>query len=48
MLADLIWLSDDQWMVINPFMPLNQPGPERRDDRMILSGILHVLTTRRR
>jgi transposase len=31
--------------VIEPFMPKNQPGPERKDDRMILSGILHVLTS---
>ena len=25
-------------------MPKNQPGPERDDDRRIISGILHVLT----
>ena len=24
-------------------MPQNQPGPERKDDRRIISGILHVL-----
>ena len=43
-MADLFWLSDEQWAVIEPFMPRNQPGPERQDDRRIISGILHVLT----
>jgi hypothetical protein len=28
-----------------PFMPRNQPGRERVDDRHIISGILHVLTS---
>src|SRR3954469_26040963 len=44
-MADLFWLSDAQWAVIEPFLPRNQPGPERKDDRMIISGILHVLTS---
>ncbi len=26
-------------------MPVNQPGAERKDDRMILPGMLHVLTS---
>ena len=43
-MADLFWLSDAQWAVIEPFMPRNQPGPERKDDRQIISGILHVIT----
>ena len=43
-MADLFWLSDEQWAVIEPFMPRNQPGPERKDDRRIISGILHVIT----
>jgi transposase len=44
-MADLFWLSDEQWAVIEPFMPKDQPGPERKDDRQIISGILHVLTS---
>lgn len=44
-MADLFWLSDAQWAAIAPFMPRNQPGPERQDDRRIISGILHVLTS---
>src|SRR5215213_9206399 len=27
------WLSDSQWAVIEPFMPRNQPGARRVDDR---------------
>src|SRR3978361_2082378 len=44
-MADLFWLSDARWAVVAPFMPKNQPGPERKDDRRIISGILHVLTS---
>lgn len=44
-MADLFRLSDAQWAVIEPHMPKNQPGPEREDDRRIISGILHVLTS---
>ena len=44
-MADLFWLSDEPWAVMAPFMPKDQPGPERKDDRQIISGILHVLTS---
>ena len=44
-MADLFWFSDNQWAVIEPFMPKNQPGPERKDDRQIISGTVHVLTS---
>ncbi len=43
-MADLFWLSEEQWAVIAPFMLQNQPGPERKDDRQVISGILHVLS----
>ena len=42
-MAELFWLSDEQWQAIAPFMPKNQPGARRKDDRTILSGILHVI-----
>ena len=42
-LADLFWFSDEQRAVIEPFMPQNQPGAHRVDDRRIVSGIVHVL-----
>ncbi len=44
-MADLFWLSDEQWAVLAPFMPRNRPGARRVDDRRVLSGIVHVLTS---
>jgi transposase len=41
----LFWLSDEQWAVMEPFMPRNQPGARRQDDHRIISGIFHVLKT---
>ena len=40
--ASLFWFNDEQWARIEPHLPGNQPGPERKDDRRILSGIMHV------
>lgn len=42
-MAGEFWLSDRQWSVIQPLLPTNQPGPERKDDRRVISGIVHVL-----
>ncbi len=42
-MADLFWFSDEQWAVMEPFMPQNQPGARREDNRRILSGIVHVV-----
>src|SRR6266705_1563538 len=39
----LFWLSDRQWACIEPHLPTNQSGPEREDDRRIISGIIHML-----
>lgn len=44
-MADLFWLSDEQWAVPEPFMPKNQPGARRVDDRRVISGIVHMLKT---
>jgi transposase len=44
-MTDLFWLSDAQWAVMEPFMPRHQAGPERKEDRQVISGILHVLTS---
>jgi hypothetical protein len=35
-MVDVFWLSGAQWVVIEPFMLTNQPGPEREDDRCII------------
>jgi transposase len=42
-MAGLFWLSDAQWGVIEPFMPRNQSGARRVDDRRTISGIVHVI-----
>ena len=42
-MADLFWLSEEQWAVVGRFMPVNQPGARRVDDRRVVSGIVHVL-----
>jgi transposase len=39
-------LSDFEWDVIRPFLPpRSRVGRPRADDRMVLNGILYVLTT---
>jgi hypothetical protein len=32
-----VWtlLDDEQWAKIAPHLPANQPGPERKDDRLV-------------
>jgi putative transposase len=44
-MAGEFWLDDRQWAVIAPLLPKNQPGAHRKDDRQIISGIIHVLKT---
>src|ERR1700756_5590992 len=39
----LFWLSDRQWVRIEPHLPRHLTGPERGDDRRIISGIIHML-----
>jgi transposase len=46
MMAGEFWLDDQQWAVIAPLLPTNQPGARRTDDRRVISGIIHVLKTR--
>jgi transposase len=41
--AHLFWFDDEQWAKIEPHLPKVQPGPQHKDDRRILSGIMHVL-----
>ena len=43
MRAGLFWLNDRQWACIAPHLPSNLTGPERDDDRRIISGIIHIL-----
>ncbi len=39
----LFWLSDAQWAGIEPHLPTGLTGPERADDRRVISGIVHML-----
>jgi putative transposase len=40
---NLFWLDDLQWSVLRKHLPKNQKGAHRKDDRRIISGIIHVL-----
>jgi len=40
---NLFWLDDLQWSVLQKHLPKNQRGAHRKDDRRIISGIIHVL-----
>jgi len=39
----LFWLSDEQWLRIDPHLPKDVRGIERADDRRVISGFVHVL-----
>lgn len=36
------WLDDLQWSILEKHLPKKQRGPTRKDDRRIISGIIHV------
>ncbi len=39
----LFWLSDEQWGCIEGFLSHSRRGPKRKDDRLVISGIIYVL-----
>ena len=43
MRRNLFWLSDAQWLRIQPHLPTDVRGKDRVDDRRVISGIIHVL-----
>ena len=45
MRSNLFWLNDEQWNRIEPHLPTDVRGVERKDDRRVISGIIHVLKT---
>ncbi|MGB8900815.1 MAG: transposase, partial [Methylocella sp.] len=45
MARSLVWLSDEPWKTLEPYLPHGKPGKPRVDDRTVISGILHVLKT---
>ena len=42
-MADNFWLNDEQWSALAPHLPMVHTGPERQDDRRVISGIIHRL-----
>ena len=42
-MAGEFWLSERQWSRLDPLLPVNQPGAQRKDDRRVISGIVHML-----
>src|ERR1700751_2087318 len=38
-------LTDFEWSVIEPVLPMDRPGPKPRDNRRVLNGIFWVLRT---
>ena len=39
----LFWLNDGQWERVKPHLPHGLTGPKRKDDRRVISGIIHML-----
>jgi transposase len=39
----LYWLSDSEWVKIEPLLPRGRRGAHRVDDRRVISGIIHML-----
>jgi transposase len=39
----LTWLSDAEWVRIEPLLPRGRCGAHRVDDRRVISGIVHML-----
>jgi transposase len=37
------WLNDEAWAAIDALLPKTYSGARRKDDRQVISGIIHVL-----
>ena len=42
-MADVFWLSEEQFERLRPLLPNKPRGVPRVDDRRVISGIVHVL-----
>src|ERR1700683_2200509 len=42
-MSNLFWLSDEQWSVLEPHIPMNRRGVKPKRTREVISGIIHVL-----
>jgi transposase len=43
MIGDVFWLTDDQFVRLEPLLPRDTRGKPRVDDRRVISRIIHVL-----
>jgi transposase len=41
--ANEFWLSNQQWAVLEPLIPMNRRGVKPKRNREIISGIMHIL-----
>jgi transposase len=41
--SELYWLSDAEWLQLEPLLPQGRKGAHRVDDWRVISGILHML-----
>jgi transposase len=44
-MRELYWLSDAEWVRLEPLLPRGRRGAHRVDDRRVISGIMHMLHT---
>ena len=42
-MANEFWLSNQQWAVLEPLIPMNRRGVKPKRNREIISGIMHIL-----
>jgi transposase len=42
-MANEFWLSERQWAVLEPLIPMNRRGVKPKRNREIISGIMHIL-----
>ena len=42
-MAQLYWLSEEEWARIQPLLPQGRRGAHRVDDRRVISGIVFVI-----
>jgi len=42
-MANEFWMSDRQWAVLEPLIPMNRRGVKPQRNREVISGIVHIL-----
>ena len=42
-MANEFWMNDREWAALEPLIPMNRRGVKPKNNRKIISGIVHVL-----